>query len=193
MKIEVGKKYRVGGNCRYTGNVIKITRKADLYGRADCYYEVVSGEVLPEDEDDDNSFLENSPFAKILEPYEDKTIRYIDADKLKAVIRKSYPNDLEILEQLLSKVQEEVQAQNKNVVFVDCSSGIIYEARVVTYIGNVPEIMRNYKHKFIQKEDGKWYRESLLGKCCVCGEYKELGVSTSKGKMCFECWARREI
>lgn len=66
------------------------------------------------------------------------------------------------LEQLLSKVQEEVQAQNKNVVFVDCSSGIIYEARVVTYIGNVPEI-------------------------------KELGVSTSKGKMCFECWARREI
>lgn len=33
MKIEVGKKYRVGGNCRYTGNVIKITRKADLYGR----------------------------------------------------------------------------------------------------------------------------------------------------------------
>lgn len=32
------------------------------------------------------------------------------------------------LEQLLSKVQEEVQAQNKNVVFVDCSSGIIYEA-----------------------------------------------------------------
>lgn len=97
------------------------------------------------------------------------------------------------LEQLLSKVQEEVQAQNKNVVFVDCSSGIIYEARVVTYIGNVPEIMRNYKHKFIQKEDGKWYRESLLGKCCVCGEYKELGVSTSKGKMCFECWARREI
>lgn len=94
MKIEVGKKYRVGGNCRYTGNVIKITRKADLYGRADCYYEVVSGEVLPEDEDDDNSFLENSTFAKILEPYEDKTIRYIDADKLKAVIRKSYPNDL---------------------------------------------------------------------------------------------------
>ena len=80
------------------------------------------------------------------------------------------------LEQLLSKVQEEVQAQNKNVVFVDCSSGIIYEARVVTYIGNVPEIMRNYKHKFIQKEDGKWYRESLLGKCCVCGEYKETSL-----------------
>ena len=44
MKIEVGKKYRVGGNFRYTGNVIKITRKADLYGRADCYYEVVSDE-----------------------------------------------------------------------------------------------------------------------------------------------------
>lgn len=96
------------------------------------------------------------------------------------------------LEQLLSKVQEEVQAQNKNLVFVDCSSGIVYEARVVTYIGNVPEIMRNYKHKFIQKEDGKWYRESLLGKCCVCGEYKELGISTSKGKMCFECWTNRE-
>jgi hypothetical protein len=96
------------------------------------------------------------------------------------------------LEQLLSKVQEEVQAQNKNVVFVDCSSGIIYEARVVTYIGNVPEIMRNYKHKFIQKEDGKWYRESLLGKCCVCGEYKELGIIASKGKMCFECWTNRE-
>lgn len=97
------------------------------------------------------------------------------------------------LEQLLSKVQEEVQAQNKNVVFVDCSSGIIYEARVVTYIGNVPEIMRNYKHKFIQKEDGEWYREALLGKCCVCGEYKELNVNTSKGMMCCECWARREI
>ena len=95
-------------------------------------------------------------------------------------------------EKLLSKVQEEVQAQNKNVVFVYCSSVIIYEARVVTYIGNVPEIMRNYKHKFIQKEDGKWYRESLLGKCCVCGEYKELGTSTSKGKMCFECWTNRE-
>lgn len=109
MKIEVGKKYRVGGNCRYTGNVIKITRKAELYGRADCYYEVVSGEVLPEDEDDDNSFLENSPFAKILEPYEDKTIRYIDADKLKAVIRKSYPNDLEILEQIDNVAVEDIQ------------------------------------------------------------------------------------
>lgn len=109
MKIEVGKKYRVGGNCRYTGNVIKITRKADLYDRADCYYEVVSGEVLPEDEDDDNSFLENSPFAKILEPYEDKTIRYIDVDKLKAVIRKSYPNDLEILEQIDNAAVEDIQ------------------------------------------------------------------------------------
>ncbi len=95
------------------------------------------------------------------------------------------------LEQLLSKVQEEVQAQNKNVVFVDCSNGILYEARVVTYIGNVPEIMQNYKYKFIQKED-EWYRKSLLGKCCVCGEYKELEVSTSKGKMCFECWTNRE-
>ena len=96
------------------------------------------------------------------------------------------------LEQLLSKVQEEVQAQNKNVVFVDCSSGIIYEARVVTYIGNVPEIMRNYKHKFIQKEDGSPGSLYKSHKCCVCGEYKELGVSTSKGKMCFECWTNRE-
>lgn len=97
------------------------------------------------------------------------------------------------MEQLLSKVKEDVQAQNKNVVFVDCSNGILYEARVVTYIGNVPEIMQNYKHKFIQKEDGEWYREALLGKCCVCGEYKELNVNTSKGIMCCECWARREI
>lgn len=97
------------------------------------------------------------------------------------------------MEQLLSKVKEDVQAQNKNVVFVDCSNGILYEARVVTYIGNVPEIMRNYKYKFIQKEDGKWYREALLGECCVCGEYKELNVNTSKGMMCCECWARREI
>ena len=64
---------------------------------------------LPEDEDDDNSFLENSPFAKILEPYEDKTIRYIDADKLKAVIRKSYPNDLEILEQIDNAAVEDIQ------------------------------------------------------------------------------------
>lgn len=97
------------------------------------------------------------------------------------------------MEQLLSKVKEDVQAQNKNVVFVDCSNGILYEARVVTYIGNVPEIMQNYKHKFIQKEDGEWYREALLGECCVCGEYKELNVNTSKGMMCCECWARREI
>lgn len=73
------------------------------------------------------------------------------------------------LEQLLSKVQEEVQAQNKNVVFVDCSSGIIYEARVVTYIGNVPEIMRNYKHKFIQKK-----MANGIGKACwVSAVYAE--------------------
>lgn len=60
-------------------------------------------------EDDDNSFLENSTFAKILEPYEDKTIRYIDVDKLKAVIRKFYPNDLEILEQIDNAAVEDIQ------------------------------------------------------------------------------------
>ena len=65
--------------------------------------------MLPEDEDDDNSFLENSPFAKLLEPYEDKTIRYIDVDKLKAVIRKSHPNDLEILEQIDNAAVEDIQ------------------------------------------------------------------------------------
>lgn len=65
--------------------------------------------MLPEDEDDDNSFLENSPFAKILEPYEDKTVRYIDVDKLKAVIRKFYPNDLEILEQIDNAAVEDIQ------------------------------------------------------------------------------------
>lgn len=50
------------------------------------------------------------------------------------------------------------------------------------------EIFRNCS----RNEDGKWYRESLLGKCCVCGEYKELGIIASKGKMCFECWTNRE-
>lgn len=35
--------------------------------------------------------------------------KYIDADKLKAVIRKSYPNDLEILEQIDNAAVEDIQ------------------------------------------------------------------------------------
>lgn len=95
------------------------------------------------------------------------------------------------MNQLLDKVQKEVLAQGKNVVFVDISHSIFFEARVVTYIGNVPEIMQEYKRKFVQI-NGEWYRESLLGTCCICGERKELGLLTSKGRMCFECYARAD-
>lgn len=43
MKFEVGKMYRVGGDCVETGNIIKITSKCESLGTTRCRYDTVSG------------------------------------------------------------------------------------------------------------------------------------------------------
>lgn len=43
MKFEVGKMYRVGGDCMETGNVIKITNKHPICGTVRYVYDTVSG------------------------------------------------------------------------------------------------------------------------------------------------------
>lgn len=81
----------------------------------------------------------------------------------------------------LSKSEE-----GQNVIFVDVSNGIVYGARVVVYNGEVPDIMKNYKRKYI-KIDGKWARECLLGICDKCHSYTELISLTNDGKLCRSC------
>lgn len=73
------------------------------------------------------------------------------------------------MEQLLSKVKEDVQAQNKNVVFVDCSNGILYEARVVTYIGNVPKSCGTISTSLSRKKTANGIGKACWGSA-VCAE-----------------------
>lgn len=47
MKFEVGKLYRVGGDCLETGNVIKITDKREVCGTVRYFYTTVSGKTAP--------------------------------------------------------------------------------------------------------------------------------------------------
>lgn len=49
-----------------------------------------------------------------------------------------------------------------------------------------PEIMQNYKHRYV-KINGKWTRNSLLGYCDCCGMYTELICLSNKGRTCKTC------
>lgn len=89
--------------------------------------------------------------------------------------------------QKLEKKEREIHNIGKKVVFVDVSGGIVYEARVVIYLNNIPKIMQEYKRKFF-KLNGNWIRGSLLGYCDCCGEYTELTGLCYKGHVCRSCF-----
>ena len=65
MEFEVGKMYRVGGDCKETGNVIKITNKYDCYGTVRYVYSTVSGKKQL---DNYGCFESGSIFSKSLVP-----------------------------------------------------------------------------------------------------------------------------
>lgn len=90
------------------------------------------------------------------------------------------------MNQLLDKTQKEILSQGKNVAFVDISNGMLYEARVTVYAGEISKDMQEYKHKFV-KINKKWCRECLLGFCAVCGKKRECVMSSPKGMVCDKC------
>lgn len=65
MKFEVGKMYRVGGDCMETGNVIKITGKREACGTVKYFYATVSGKTPWKNAE---FFDKGSIFAKSLVP-----------------------------------------------------------------------------------------------------------------------------
>lgn len=86
----------------------------------------------------------------------------------------------------LEKKQNEILSQNKKVVFVESNTSLIPGARVVIYPDKIPEVMQNYKHRYV-KINGRWTRTSLLGYCDCCGDYRELSCLSNKGKTCENC------
>ena len=54
----------------------------------------------------------------------------------------------------LEKRQNEILSQEKKVVFVESNTSVHAGARVVIYSDKVPEIMQNYKHRYV-KINGK--------------------------------------
>lgn len=65
MKFEIGKMYRVGGDCMETGNVIKITGKREACGTVKYLYATVSGKTPWKNAE---FFDKGSIFAKSLVP-----------------------------------------------------------------------------------------------------------------------------
>lgn len=65
MKFEIGKMYRVGGDCQETGNVIKITSKYKDLGTVRYLYDTVSGKTAWKNAE---FFDAGSIFSKYLEP-----------------------------------------------------------------------------------------------------------------------------
>lgn len=65
MKFEIGKMYRVGGDCQETGNVIKITGKREACGTVKYLYATVSGKTPWKNAE---FFDKGSIFAKSLVP-----------------------------------------------------------------------------------------------------------------------------
>lgn len=86
----------------------------------------------------------------------------------------------------LEKRQNEILSQGKKVVFVESNTSIHAGARVVIYSDKIPEIMQNYKYRYV-KINGKWTRNSLLGYCDCCGMYTELVCLSNKGRTCENC------
>ncbi len=86
----------------------------------------------------------------------------------------------------LEKRQNEILSQGKKVVFVESNTSVHSGARVVIYSDKIPEIMQNYKHRYV-KINGKWTRNSLLGYCDCCGKYTELVCLSNKGNTCEDC------
>ena len=86
----------------------------------------------------------------------------------------------------LEKRQNEILSQGKKVVFVESNTSVHSGARVVIYSDKIPEIMQNYKHRYV-KINGKWTRNSLLGYCDCCGKYTELICLSDKGRTCENC------
>ena len=103
MKIEVGKMYRVGGECNETGNVIKITNKFPFCGTTRFQYETISGKMSTVCIE---FFDKNSIFAKNLTPFtaEEKVVilrngttvtatQYVDGEKCGTGVAKCSPED----------------------------------------------------------------------------------------------------
>ena len=86
----------------------------------------------------------------------------------------------------LEKRQNEILSQGKKVVFIESNTHIRSGARVVIYSDKIPEIMQNYKYRYV-KINGKWTRNSLLGYCDCCGKYTELICYCDKGRVCENC------
>lgn len=103
MKIEVGKMYRVGGECNETGNVIKITNKFPFCGTTRFQYETISGKMPTVCIE---FFDKNSIFAKNLTLFtaEEKVVilrngttvtatQYVDGEKCGTGVAKCSPED----------------------------------------------------------------------------------------------------
>lgn len=76
--------------------------------------------------------------------------------------------------------------KRQKVVFVESNTSVHAGARVVIYSDKIPEIMQNYKHRYV-KINGRWTRNSLLGYCDCCGKYTELICLSDKGRTCENC------
>ena len=103
MKIEVGKMYKVGGECNETGNVIKIANKFPFYGTTRFLYETISGKMPTVCIE---FFDKNSIFAKNLTLFtaEEKVVilrngttvtatQYVDGEKCGTGVAKCSPKD----------------------------------------------------------------------------------------------------
>ena len=86
----------------------------------------------------------------------------------------------------LEMKQNEILSQGKKVVFVESNTSIYAGARVVIYSDKIPEIMQNYKNRYV-KINGKWTRNSILGYCDCCAKYTELICLNNKGRTCESC------
>lgn len=86
----------------------------------------------------------------------------------------------------LEKRQNEILSHGQKVVFVESNTDVMSGARVVIYSDKIPEIMQNYKYRYV-KINGKWTRNSLLGYCDCCGKYTELICLSARGRTCEDC------
>lgn len=86
----------------------------------------------------------------------------------------------------LDQRQSEILNEGKKVVFVEANHKIICGARVVIYKDKVPQIMQDYKYRYV-KINGIWTRYALLGYCDCCGDYTELTCLCERGKVCSIC------
>lgn len=104
MKIEVGKLYKVGGECNESGSVIKIVNKFPFCGTTRFLYETISGKMPMADSV--KFFCKNSIFAKNLTLFsmEEEVVilrngttvtatHYVDGEKCGTGIAKCSPED----------------------------------------------------------------------------------------------------